>query len=148
MKVLIGAAAAVLLCAATASAQTGTPPAPPSPPAAVAPLASSCGALQTAPTLPAGSNATQAQMNHGNDAYTAWATDTRAKLECRQGEIRTAVAQATAAETAYNASAQQLNSVGTSWQAEVATFNARGQIVHEQRGGVVSSSDHDTHGHH
>jgi len=121
MRVLIGAAAA-LLFAASAAAQTGsTTPATPTPPAPP----SACGELQPSPTFPDPAHATSAQMTHANQAYEPWATDTRAKLQCRQGELRALAAQVAAAEAAYNAQAAAFTSTVNSWQSATAAYNAQ-----------------------
>jgi hypothetical protein len=121
MRVLIGAASA-LLFAATAAAQTGstTPatPAPPVPPSA-------CGELQPAPPQPDPAHVTPAQMTHANQAYEAWGADMHAKLLCRQNEARALIAQAQAAQTAYNAQAAAFTSAVNSWNAVAAAYNAQ-----------------------
>ena len=119
MRILIGAGAA-LLFASVAAAQTTTPatPAPPAPPSA-------CGELQPAPTQPDPAHATAAQMTRANQAFETWSTDTRAKLQCRQAEVRALAAQVNAAETAYNAQAAAFTSSVNSWNAATTAFNAR-----------------------
>lgn len=94
------------------------PPSVPAPP-------SHCGTINPAPQLPHGADATAAQMQTANDAFTAWATDTHTKLECRREETRVLMAQATAAHDDFNNSVTQMNDVTTSWQAEVAAYNTR-----------------------
>ena len=124
MRVLIGAAAA-LLFAATAAAQTGSTapatsatPTPPAPPSA-------CGELQPAPPQPDPAHVTPAQMTHANQAYEAWGADMHAKLLCRQNEARALIAQAQAAQTAYNAQAAAFTNAVNSWNAVAAAYNAQ-----------------------
>ncbi len=136
MRILIGAAAA-LLFAAVAAAQTTTPatPAPPVPPSA-------CGEAQAAPTLPDPAHASAAQMTRANQTFETWATDTRSKLQCRQAEIRALAAQVTAAETAYNAQAATFSNTVNSWNAATTAFNQRngassGASSHSNRGSAL-----------
>lgn len=135
MKLLIGAAAAALLFAGAAMAQTATPTAPLPP--------SSCGPVPTAPTLPDGANATSAQMDSGNSAYNTWAQAMQANVQCRRAEAEAIRAQADARTAEYNGYAQQLNQTVSSWQAEVAEYNARGQQPNRrERGGTLTRPDH------
>lgn len=136
MKVLIGAAAA-LLFAATAAAQT-TPASPSAPTPPIPP--SACGELQPTPVLPTdASHATAAQMAHGNQAYGPWATDTHAKLQCREAEVRALQAQANAAMAAYNAQAAAFTNTVNSWTAVTTAYNG-------QHGAAAASSGHSSRG--
>lgn len=116
MRILIGAAAA-LLFASVAAAQPTTP-ATPTPPSA-------CGEPQAAPTQPDPAHASAAQMTRANQAFETWSTDTRAKLQCRQAEVRALAAQVNAAETAYNAQAAAFTSAVNAWNAATTAFNER-----------------------
>ena len=73
--------------------------------------------------MPDPAHATSAQMNHANQAFEAWATDTRAKLQCRQGEVRALEAQSQAAGAAYNAQAASFTSAVNAWNASTAAYN-------------------------
>lgn len=135
MKLLIGAAAAALLFAGSAMAQTATPTPPLAP--------STCGAAPTAPTLPDGAHATSAQMDAGNAAYDTWAHAMQANVQCRRAEAEALRAQADARTTEYNGFAGTLNSTVASWQAEVAEYNARGpQQPRRERGASLTRPDH------
>lgn len=112
MKVLLGAAAAVLLMAVPAAAQT-------------TPAASTCAALQPAPTLPDGAVADREAMEAANTAFMAWAEAYRTVLTCRRTEAEGIHAQWQARVSEYNAGAEQLNSTNSSWEAEVAEYNER-----------------------
>jgi hypothetical protein len=119
MKVLIGAAAAVLLIAAPAGAQTGT-----TAPAATA-GASQCGAVPEMPTLPDGADAGRNDMESANTAYTAWSANVRTNLDCRRAEAQSLQTQADARIAEHNAAAAALATANTNWQAEVEEFNGR-----------------------
>ena len=121
MRVLIGAAAA-LLFAASAAAQTGT--AAPATPTPSAPP-SACGEASPPPGQPDMAHVTSAQMNNANRAVEAWANDARAKLQCRQNEVRTLAAQAAASEQAYNAQAASFNASVNSWNATTTAYNSQ-----------------------
>lgn len=130
MKLLIGAAAAALLFAGTATAHTATPPLPPS----------RCGAPPTAPTLPDGATASSAQVEAGNTAYNTWAPLMQANVQCRRAEAEEMRAQADARTTEYNGLASQLTTTVSSWQAEVAEYNARGQQpARRERGSALTA---------
>ena len=120
MRVLIGAAAA-LLFAASAAAQTASTPATPTPPAPP----SACGEATPAPAQPDMAHVTSAQMNNANRAFEAWANETRTKLQCRQNEVRTLATQAAAAEQAYNAQAASFNTSVNSWNAATTAYNSQ-----------------------
>jgi hypothetical protein len=75
-------------------------------------------------------------MNAANRTFDAWATDTRAKLQCRQAEVRALATQASTAEAAYNTQASSFTSTVNTWQAAAAAFNQQHS----------SSSSRSTHG--
>ncbi|MFZ2029343.1 MAG: hypothetical protein WAU68_03460 [Vitreimonas sp.] len=118
MRVLIGAAAA-LLFAASAAAQ----PTPPTPPAAPA---SACGDIPAAPTQPDPAHTTAAQMNRANQAFGTWSADAHAKLQCRLNEAQALSAQARAVEATYNAQAASYTSTVNAWNAATAAYNSHG----------------------
>ena len=105
MKVLIGAAAAaVILSAAPAFAQTNMSP--------------NCTGFEAAPTLPDGATAERAAVEAMNTQVQAWADARRTKLLACQADIN-AMAQA------MQAANQERTTVTTAWNAEVTEFNAR-----------------------
>ncbi len=122
MKLLIGAAAAALMFAATAAAQT-----PPTDSA-------HCSGFQPAPTLPDGATADRAEIAVGNTQYETWGQERLAKLRLCRAEIEALRAQLAPLEQAYTANNTELTSVVTAWQAEVAEFNARGGATRNRRG--------------
>lgn len=115
MKLLFAAAAAAILIAAPAMAQTTPAPA----------AGSACAAIAAPPTLPDGATATHEQMETGNTAFQAWFPANRTALECRRAEVEAARARYEALRVEFNTGADQLNSVNTAWQADVAEFNER-----------------------
>lgn len=122
MKLVLGAAAAVMMFATAALAQTETT-APPAAPAAVA--NSSCAAIAPVPTLPDGAEATMDQVAEADNAYQTWATATQASLQCRRAEHAQAAAQADALLQQHNAGVAALNTTTQTWVAERAEFCAR-----------------------
>ncbi len=134
MKVLIGAAAAVLLMAATASAQTTTAPVTPAAP--VPP--STCAAVPAAPTLPDGHTADAAAMNAANTTFQTWAAAYNAAMACRRAEVDGLRAQVTARTEEFNAVAAAGNTTNTSWQASVAAFNERSPAASRNRNSASS----------
>ncbi len=122
MKLLIGAAAAALMFAATAAAQT--PPA----------VSANCSGFAPAPTLPDGAIATRSAVEQANTRYEAWAAARHAKLRLCQAEIEALQEQMNPLVQAFNATNTELNAVVASWQAEVAEFNARGASASNRRG--------------
>lgn len=120
MKFLLGAAAAAVLLATPAFAQTETPPTPPAPPSA-----SSCGELPAVPTLPDGATANREEMEEGNTAYRAWYEQYSANIRCRNAEATGLRAAYEARLAEHNAAVENLNAHNTSWTAEAAEFNAR-----------------------
>lgn len=126
MKNAIAAAAAAVLLASPAFAQTptGTPPTTSEASAPAADPGPTCSGFAAAPALPDGASATQAQMTAGEAQYQAWGTATLAKLQTCRDEIFAMRAQLTAREQAFNATNSSLRSVTEAWQADVAEFNA------------------------
>jgi hypothetical protein len=115
MKILLGAAVAAFLTATPAMAQTTPAPA----------SGSSCAAIAASPTLPDGATATHEQMELANTAFQTWFQANRTALECRRAEVETARTRYEALRTEFNSGAEQLNTVNTTWQADVAEFNER-----------------------
>jgi hypothetical protein len=122
MKVLIGAAAALMMFAAIASAQTAPePPAPPSAPL----IASQCPAPPPDPVIPDGATADGAAMEVANTVYVAWAQTMQQITACRRAEYESALATARVRRDEHNANAEKLNSVTQVWTAESGEYCAR-----------------------
>ena len=113
MKFLIGAAAAVLLSAAPAAAQT-----PPS-------VATNCSDFAPVPSLPDGAAADRAAVAAGNALYETWGQERLAKLRLCRAEIEALRAQLAPLEQGYTTANTELAAFVAAWQAEVAEFNAR-----------------------
>jgi hypothetical protein len=64
-------------------------------------------------------------MTRANQAYEAWGEDMHAKLSCRLNETRALIAQAQAAQAAYNAQAAAFTSAVNSWNAVAAAYNGQ-----------------------
>ena len=130
-NLLLGAAAAVALFATPALAQT-------------APSAN-CTGFEAAPALPNGAEATERQINAGNEAYQAWGQTRLNKLNACRADIDALRAQLNALEGAYNTANGELASVTQSWQASVAAYNERGQASNStgrrERGSVNTRPD-------
>jgi hypothetical protein len=123
MKVLIGAAAAAVLLAATpAFAQTALSP--------------NCSGFEPAPTLPDGATANRAAVEAMNNQIQAWADARRDKLLACQADI-------TAMSQAFNTAQQERQAVTTAWNAEVAEFNARANTSssRRERGSTLTRPD-------
>lgn len=137
MKLVMAAAAAIVLTTTAAFAQPSPPATPALPAAPAAPTApatpSRCPAFPAEPTLPDGATARNMnEMNRGNETYQAWGTAMQSVLECRRAEaqeLRTAAQAAMAlAEVRvqeFNGAVARLTAVGTAWQAEAEEFNTR-----------------------
>ena len=115
MKLMIGAAAAALLLAAPAMAQTAAPAIP-----------ASCTNFDAAPSLVDGANATRAQMTTTSQNVETWRAALEAKRTACQADITAMRAQLEAAVAAYNGSAQNATQTLTAWNTEVTEFNGRG----------------------
>ncbi len=113
MKFLIGVAAATLLMASPALAQTP----------ATAPDV--CVGFAAAPTLPDGATAAPEAMAAMDTEFRAWHGAGTAKLQQCRTEIEALRAQLTATETAYNGGVALLNGTRDAWQVEVDEYNAR-----------------------
>lgn len=125
MKVLIGAAAAaVLLTAAPAFAQTNMSP--------------NCTGFEPAPTpLPDGATAERAAVEEMNTRIQAWADARRDKLLACQADIN-------AMSQALNTALQERQATTTAWNAEVTEFNARSTNSSSnprERGGRLTRPD-------
>jgi hypothetical protein len=124
MKVLIGAAAAaVLLVAAPAFAQTNISP--------------NCTGFEPAPTLPDGATANRAAVEAMNAQVQAWAEARRDKLLACQADIN-------AMTQAFRTANQEREALTTAWNAEVTEFNARGtsSSSRRERGSTLTRPDH------
>jgi septal ring factor EnvC (AmiA/AmiB activator) len=129
MKVLIGAAAAALLLATPALAQTPQ-------------AAGACGSFAAAPSLIDGANANRDQMTSKNEEVTAWATARQQQEATCQQEINTMRTQLEAMVSAFNTSGQERVTVVQNWNAEIAEFGGRsGASTGRQRGGVITRPD-------
>ncbi|WP_135210777.1 hypothetical protein [Vitreimonas flagellata] len=115
MKFLIGVAAATLLMASPALAQTPT--------AATAPDV--CVGFAAAPTVPDGATATPEAMSTMDTEFRAWHSAGTAKLQQCRAEVDAMRARLAATETAYNAGVALLNGTRDAWQVEVDEYNAR-----------------------
>lgn len=122
MKLLIGAAAAAFALAA-------------SPALAQAALTPNCTGFEPAPTVPDGATASREEVEAANTRFQEWYNATVAKQQTCRADIDAMTA-------AFNAAEQGRTSAQTSWQAEVAEFNARGgePTARERRrdGGVMT----------
>ena len=125
MKVLIGAAAAAFVMAA-------------SPPFAQAALTPNCSAFEAAPTLPDGATAERAEIEAANTRVQAWSEAGRVKLLACQADIN-------AMTNAFNTAEQQRRAATAAWEAEVAEFNARAQAGNtssrRERGSTLTRPD-------
>ncbi|UPT61594.1 MAG: hypothetical protein M0D54_14435 [Hyphomonadaceae bacterium JAD_PAG50586_4] len=113
MKFLIGAAAATLLMASPALAQTP----------ATAPDV--CVGFAAAPSVPDGATATPEAMATMDTEFRAWHGTGSAKLQQCRAEVEAMRARLAATETAYNAGVALLNGTRDAWQVEVDEYNAR-----------------------
>jgi len=127
MKVLIGAAAAVLMFGAVATAQTTTTGTTTTTTAAapVAVTPSHCPAAPADPTIPDPATATSAAMATANEAYVAWAHAMQENARCHHAEYDEAVAIVQARRDEHNAVADRLNQVTQAWSAASTTYCAR-----------------------
>lgn len=112
MKFLIGAAAATLLMASPALAQTPD-------------LPESCTGFAAAPTLPDGATADREAIAAADTQFREWHGAGSAKLSQCRAEIEAARARLTALEGAYNQAVGVMNSTRDAWVVEVEEFNAR-----------------------
>ena len=123
MRILIGAAAAALLLASPALAQTEAAP-------------SACAGFAAAPTLPDGATANAAAITAGDTSFRTWHTAGAEKLGQCRAEVEAARARVRELEALHNAAAEQLNGTRDAWQVEVNEYNARGGENRRERGGV------------
>lgn len=112
MKFLIGVAAATLLMASPALAQTPD-------------LPESCTGFAAAPTLPDGATADREAIAAADAQFREWHGAGSTKLTQCRAEVEAARARVAAMETAYNAAVAQLNGTRDTWVVEVEEFNAR-----------------------
>jgi len=124
MKVLIGAAVAALVMAASpAFAQTTTP---------------NCTGFDPAPTLPDGASANRAAIEAANAQVQAWSEARRQKLLACQADVN-------AMSQAFNAAEQERRTLQSAWEAEVQEFNARSSSGNNtgrrERGSVLTRPD-------
>lgn len=120
MRVLIGAAAAALLFASSAVAQTPEPAAP------AVPVSPNCTGFDPVPAFPDGATANAAAMAEGNELYQTWGNARLAKLQTCRAEIETMRAQLRPMEEGFTNANNELREAVAAWQAEVEEFNARG----------------------
>lgn len=125
MRILIGAAAAALLLASPALAQTEAAP-------------SACAGFAAAPTLPDGATANAAAITAGDTAFRAWHGVGAEKLTQCRAEVEAARARVRELEALHNTAADQLNTTRDAWQVEVNEYNGRGNSGESRRdrGGV------------
>ncbi|HEX8901265.1 hypothetical protein [Vitreimonas sp.] len=112
MKFLIGAAAATLLMASPALAQTPD-------------LPESCTGFAAPPTLPDGATADRDAITGADAQFREWHGAGTTKLGQCRSEVEAARARVAAMEAAYNAAVAQLNGTRDAWVVEVEEFNAR-----------------------
>jgi len=125
MKVFAGAvAAAALLLASPAAAQTNA-----------------C-AFAPAPPLADGAAATHEQMTEKNTEIAAWVAQREQQEDACEAQINALQAQLAPMVSAYNAAGPERVQIVNSWNAEVQEFSARPQQPRRQRGGVLTSPDH------
>jgi len=125
MKALIGVAAAALLLATPALAQTDT---------------QAC-AFQAPPSLIDGADSSHEQMTSKGEEVTAWVNARQAQEARCQAEIQRLQAELQPLIDAYNASGPQRVSTVQAWNAEVTEFGARPQQRERTRGGVLTRPD-------
>lgn len=124
MRILFGAAAAALLLASPAFAQTEAP-------------AGACVGFAAAPTLPDGATANAAAITTGDTTFRAWHVSGSEKLGQCRAEVEAARARVRELEALHNSAAEQLNVTRDAWQVEVTEYNARGAApARRERGGV------------
>ena len=121
MKVLIGAAAAALLIAASGEARAQAAPTSPMVGAEIVP--SHCGELPAQPSLPDGAVANSEAMTAGQAALVAWDASYRANLTCRRIEFEELLALSQTRRDAHNAGAEVLNAALAVWAVEIAEYN-------------------------
>lgn len=120
----VAAAAAALLLASPASAQTNA--------CAFAPL----------PQLADGAAASHEQMTAKNEEVAAWVAQREQQEAACQAQINALQAQLAPMVAAFNAAGPERVQTVQSWNAEVQEFTARGpQPSRRQRGGVLTSPD-------
>lgn len=122
MRVLVGAATALLLMAAPAAAQNETGGAQ-----------TECAPFPEAPNLPDGATSDRAAMEAANGRYSAWAHAYQAGLACRRAEAEQLRAAWQASVADHNAAADHMNQTNARWEAEVAEFNGRSGQREEER---------------
>lgn len=121
LKSIVCASACMAAFAPAALAQTTTPPVATAPPAP-----SRCGEIPTTPpALADGATANNDGMTVANTAFTTWAAQVRAIMECRHVEAEELRILSAARTAEFNAGAAQFNATVAAWQAEVDEFNAR-----------------------
>jgi hypothetical protein len=129
MKVLIGAASALLLTAVSALAQTPTPPAVAATTPAPPPPPSRCGAAPEPPTVPDVATATPESMQSALAGYETWRIATQANIDCRRAEALEARAIVDARVAEFNSANSQAHDTGVAFQAAADAFAA----AHPQR---------------
>lgn len=135
MRLILGAAAVLLLAGSPALGQT--PPGPETAPA----VSPTCTGFVAPPSLPDGANANASAMTRGNESYTEWHTATEAKKQQCQTEIAALRTQLEAMVESYNQAEQRRFATQTAWQGEVEEFNGRSGANRRERGGVLTRPD-------
>lgn len=118
MKVLAGAAVALLMMSGAAIAQTETTP-------AAGASESRCGAVPTAPTAPDAATVSASDMQAAVAEYETWRTAVETNLQCRLAEANELRAAADARATEYNAALNTARETGAAFQAATAAYNER-----------------------
>lgn len=113
MKFLIGVAAATLLMAAPALAQTPTD------------VPEVCTGFAAAPTFPDGATAEPDALAAADQQFQAWHNAGAAKLGQCRAEIEATRARLATMEAAHNQAVGVLNGGRDAWAAEVEEYNAR-----------------------
>jgi hypothetical protein len=130
MKALFGAAAAVLMFASAATAQTGDPATPAAPPAATLPpagpvAASRCPAAAPAPTAPNGGTVAAADWEAALVIHNAWIESVNTNLACRAAEVRDLRLQLEARVTEHNATRASAEGANAAMTAQQVIYCAR-----------------------
>lgn len=122
MRLVLGAAIAVIMMTGAALAQTeGAATTPP--PAVQA--TSQCAPTPAAPTPPDGATASRDDINAFNTAYQTYGAAVTAALQCRRTELTQIQATTQSLLDQHNALAQTMNGLTTAWTAETQEFCAR-----------------------
>jgi hypothetical protein len=127
MKVLLGAAAAVMMLASPALAQTGAP--------------AQCAAFTPAPEIPDGASASNTQMREAREALEAWRGTRATEIAACHAVLQQLQAQVTAGTQAHNAAVADTDATIAQFTAENTEHTARGGGQRRERGGVITRPD-------